>query len=111
MSYTFDIIDILPVLSFFDYQQQTEQHSNSSKAYLGSYECTLDAFIQATTMVEKKNDWDWDRVVESMVNFWLKNEHNIRYWKDKLETTGEENLIIARVVDFDRLRTELEYLF
>jgi hypothetical protein len=111
MSYTFDIIDIVPVLSFFDYQQQTEQNPNRSKAYLGSYQCTLDAFIQATKMVQKKPDWDWDRVVESMVNFWLKNEHNIRYWQDKLESTDRENLIIGRVVNFDRLRTELEYLF
>jgi hypothetical protein len=110
MSFTFEIIDVAPILSFFDYQQQIEQNSNRSKAYLGSYQCTLDAFIQATTTIPKQPDWDWDRVVESIVNFWLKNEKSIRYWKEKLESASQESLIIGRVADFDRLRNELEFL-
>ncbi len=110
MSYTFDIIDVTPILSFFDYQQQIEQDRDRSKAYLGSYQCTLDSFIQATATVSKKPDWDWDRAVESIVNFWLANENSVRYWKDKLSSANQESLIIGRVANFERLRNELEFL-
>ncbi|MCC5898801.1 MAG: hypothetical protein JJU32_12925 [Phormidium sp. BM_Day4_Bin.17] len=47
MSYTFDIINILPVLNFFDHQQKVEQTPHRSLAYLGSYDCTLDGFNEA----------------------------------------------------------------
>jgi hypothetical protein len=110
MIYAFDIIDVVPILSFFSYEQQTQQNPSQSKAYLGSYQCTLDAFIQATNLVPKQPEWDWDRAVESIVNFWLKNEANIRYWKEQLDTADRESLIVGRIVDFDRLRTELEFL-
>jgi hypothetical protein len=54
MSYCFDIIGVTPVLDFFYYQQNLEQNPKRSKAYLGSYQCTLDGFIQATEMIPKK---------------------------------------------------------
>ena len=63
MSYSFDIVGISPVLQFFDHQQRVEKTPNRSRAYLGSYCCTLDAFIEATQIVHRKPDWDWDAIV------------------------------------------------
>ena len=111
MSYTFDIIGVSPVLSFFYYQQQIERHPNRSQAYLGSYQCTLDAFLESTEIIPQKPNWDWDEAVKAIVNFWLKHEEKVRYWKSELETAGQENLIVGRVANFDQLRLELESQF
>ncbi|HIK44724.1 MAG TPA: hypothetical protein IGR64_07510 [Leptolyngbyaceae cyanobacterium M65_K2018_010] len=112
MSYSFDIIGIAPVLQFFNHQQRVEAHPNRSQAYLGSYCCTLDAFIDATEVVHRKPDWDWDAIVNKIVEFWLNQEADVRHWKYQFESTqGEDNLIVARVVNYDRLRHEFEGLF
>lgn len=110
MSYTFDIIGVTPVLTFFNYQQRHEQNPHRGQTHLGSYDCTLDAFIKSTKMISKKPDWDWDEVVNIMVNFWLKNEEKVRYWKAELDNLGKDNLIVAKVVSFDALRYEFENL-
>ncbi|WP_013323174.1 hypothetical protein [Gloeothece verrucosa] len=112
MSYSFDIIGITPVLTFFNYQQQHEHNPHRGKTHLGSYECSLDSFIKSTKMVPSRPNWDWDEVTNIMIKFWLKNEDKIRYWKNEL-TRGkqEENIIVARVVNFEALRNELESLF
>lgn len=112
MSYSFDIIGIAPVLQFFDHQQREEDNPNRSKAYLGSYCCTLDAFIEATQVVHRKPDWDWDAIVSSMVAFWLSQENDIRHWRHRLEIAdGQDNLVVGRVVNYNSLRGELESLF
>ncbi len=112
MSYNFDIIGISPVLQFFDQQQREEKTPNRSKAYLGSYCCTLDAFIEATQEVHRKPDWDWDAIVNSMVAFWLSRENDIRHWQQELENaTGGNNLVVGRVVNYNSLRNEFESLF
>jgi hypothetical protein len=110
MSYSFDIIGVTPVLDFFYYQQQVEQNPKRSKAYLGSYECTLDGFIQSTEMIPKKPDWNWDEVLDSIVKFWLHHSDGIQKWKNELETIGNDNLIIARIANVSLLRNELENL-
>lgn len=111
MSYAFDIIGVTPLIEFFNYQQRHEQNPKRSKTYLGSYNCTLDAFIESTTMVHKQPYWDWDEVVNTIVNFWLKHEDKIQYWKQELTTVGQDNIIVARVVNYDVLRSELESIF
>jgi hypothetical protein len=111
MSYTFDFIGVAPVLDFFYYQQKVEQNPKRSKAYLGSYECSLDGFIQSTELIEQKPDWNWDQVVESIVKFWLNHPSTVNHWKHQLETVGNDNLIIARVANVDLLKSELEHLF
>ncbi len=111
MCYNFEIIGITPVLTFFNYQQELETNPKRSKAYLGSYDCTLDAFIESTKMIPQKPEWNWDEVVETMIDFWLKNEATVKQWKSELDNNIEEdNLIIARIANFSALRSELEKL-
>lgn len=111
MNYSFDIIGVAPVLQFFNYQQQVEKTPQRSKAYLGSYCCTLDGFIASTQMVHQKPDWNWDEVVRSMVDFWLNHGESIHHWKTKLAMAGQDTLIVARVANVRSLRSELESLF
>ncbi|MBD2256383.1 hypothetical protein [Pseudanabaena sp. FACHB-2040] len=111
MNYSFDIVGVSPTLQFFNYQQKVEQTPRRSKAYLGSYCCTLDAFIEATDIVHQKPDWNWDEVVNSMVDFWLNQEESIRHWKSELQNSGGDSLLIARVANLKSLRSEFEHLF
>ena len=111
MSYAFDIIGISSVLQFFNHQQRSESNPRRSKAYLGSHICTLDSFIEAADMTPQKPDWDWNEVVAAMVQFWINQEAKVRYWKFELEQVGKDNLIVARVANYDSLRNEFEGLF
>lgn len=111
MNYFFDIIGTTSVLTFFNYQQKLEQNKNRGKAYLGSHECSLDGFIESVDNIPKKPDWNWDDVVGSIVNFWLKNEDKVRYWQDNFTTAESDRLIIARVGKTEALRREFESLF
>ena len=111
MSYNFEIIGITPVLTFFNYQQQLENDPQRSKAYLGSYFCTLDAFIESTQMIPQKPQWNWDEVVKTMIDFWLSHEDSIKQWKQELDNSHNDNLIIARVANVEALRQEFEHLF
>lgn len=110
MSYSFDIVGVTPVLDFFYYQQKLEQNPNRSKAYLGSYQCTLDSFIQSTEMILEKPDWNWDQVVETIVDFWLHHEETINQWKNTFDNSTQENLIVARVANVQWLRKEFKSL-
>lgn len=111
MSYTFDIIGVAPVLQFFYYQEKVEKNPKRSKAYLGSYQCSLDAFMRSAEQIYSKPDWNWDKVMSSIVNFWLQYPEAIQYWKTELEQAGSENLIVARIASLDALRDEFEFIF
>ena len=111
MSYNFEIIGITPVLTFFNYQQQLENDPQRSKAYIGSYFCTLDAFIESTQMIPQKPEWNWDEVIKTMIDFWLSHEDSIKQWKQELAHAHDNNLIIARVANVEALRQEFERLF
>ena len=111
MSYSFDIIGVTPVIQFFNHQQQVENTPKRSKAYVGSYLCTLDSFIEATACVHKKPDWDWDEVVSTIVNFWLNQADNVRHWKAELDSAERNSLIVGRIANLNSLRHEYEALF
>lgn len=108
MSYSFDLLGVAPILKFFEHQQRIEQNPYRGQAYLASHECSLDALIKSTQTIAHKPDWNWDEVVQTIVNFWLKHEDKVKYWRQELETVGRENIIVARVINFEALRTELE---
>lgn len=110
MSYCFDIVGIAPVLDFFYYQQKVEQNPYRSKAYLGSYECTLDGFIQGTETIHQKPDWNWDEVVESIIDFWLRQEKEIEKWKITLQEAKEGILVVGRVANVNLLRRDFDSL-
>lgn len=111
MSYSFDIVGISPVLQFFTQQQRSEANPHRSTAYVSSYICTLDSFIEATEIVPQKPDWDWNQVVDAMIVFWLNQEDKVRRWKSEFETLEGEHLIVGRVANFESIRGELENLF
>ena len=110
MSYNFELLGIAPILTFFNYQQEVENDPHRSKVYLASHQCTLDAFIESTKIIPQKPQWNWDEVIETTINFWLKNEDDIKHWRCKLADTSEDILLIARVANFDVFRSELEQL-
>ncbi|MDJ0581098.1 hypothetical protein [Crocosphaera sp.] len=110
MNYFFDIIGTTSVLNFFNYQQQIEQNKKRGSAYLGSYKCSLDSFIESVDKIPKKQNWDWDDVVGSIVNFWLKNEDKVRYWQNNFNPTDLDTVIVARVGEIETLRCEFESL-
>ncbi|NEO25431.1 MAG: hypothetical protein F6K03_00670 [Kamptonema sp. SIO4C4] len=110
MSYTFDIVGLASVVTFFNYQQKVERNPQRSKAYFGSQLCTLDAFIESADLIPQKPDWNWEEVVQSMIHFWVRHEEQIRYWQEELEQATADNLLIGRVANVPALRSELETL-
>ncbi|HIK11787.1 MAG TPA: hypothetical protein IGS52_16250 [Oscillatoriaceae cyanobacterium M33_DOE_052] len=111
MSYTFDILGVSPLIDFFYQQQQLpKQKTGPELAYLGAHKCTLDAFIDSAERVSPAKEWNLDRVVDTVINFWLHNQERVSYWKERLEDAGEENLLVARVADIDSLRTTFDSL-
>ncbi|HEY9619842.1 MAG TPA: hypothetical protein V6C78_05710 [Crinalium sp.] len=112
MEYTFELVGVSPVLSFFSYQQEIQTQKRDKRAqYLGSHQCTLDAFISAVEVAPlKRLEWNLDQVVDTVINFWLHNADQVRHWKRRLEDAGAENLLVARVADLNSLKTEFESL-
>lgn len=109
MTYTFDILGVSPVLYFFNQKQEILQTEGEiGIEYLGTHRCTLDAFLESVETVSPNKEWDLDGVVETVIDFWLKNAESISYWKDRLEDAGRENLLVARVADIYSLRATFE---
>lgn len=111
MNYTFEIVGVAPIWNFFTHQQRVELDPNRSRAYLGSYQCTLDSFIAATDTIHQKPDWDWDAVVNEMVAFWVNHGDDVSHWRYELTKATDDSLIVARVANFQALRQELETTF
>lgn len=111
MKYTFEVLGVSPILHFFNHQQEIiQKQPEPSVAYVGSYRCTLDSFIQSIETVPLKPSWDLDQVVETVVDFWMHNSEKIQLWKHRLEDAGKESLIVARVADLQALRATFESL-
>ncbi|KDR54426.1 MULTISPECIES: hypothetical protein [Oscillatoriales] len=110
MQYTFNLVGVSPILSFFYQQQQQQEQQTSGIEYLGHRQCTLDMFLESVEMVASKRGWQCDRVVDTVINFWMNNSESIQYWKGRLEDAGHENLLVARVADLKSLRTTFESL-
>jgi plasmid maintenance system antidote protein VapI len=111
MKYTFEILGISPVLDFFNHQQKFYQRATSvGIEYLGTYQCTLDAFLESVETVSPKGGWELDRVVDTVIQFWMNHSEPIRYWQGRLNDAGQENLLVARVADIQSLKAEFESL-
>ncbi len=111
MKYTFELLGISPVLDFFNHQQQLiQQTSSKGIEYLGTHRCTLDAFLESVETVSAKPGWAMDRVVDTVIQFWMNHPDNIRYWKERLNDAGKENILVARVADVKSLQAEFESL-
>lgn len=111
MEYVFDIVGVSSIWSFFNHQQTVQQRLHNGAEYLGVHRCTLDAVIESIETTPMRHDWNLDRVVDSVINFWLNNGERISHWKRRLEDAGTENLLVARVADLDSLKAEFETLW
>lgn len=111
MDYTFELLGVSPVLEFFSHQYDLQSQQPRGAAYMASYRCTLDAFIDSVKTATPDRGWNLDRAVDAVVSFWLKNGEQIHYWKQRLDDAGRENLLVARLADVETLRLEFESLF
>jgi plasmid maintenance system antidote protein VapI len=110
MEYSFELVGVSPVLSFFKHQQAMQQRQHTGAEYLGSYRCMLDALIESVEGIPMRQEWNLDRVVDTVINFWLNNSEKISHWKKRLDDAGTDNLLVARVADLDSLKIEFEAL-
>lgn len=111
MKYTFEIVGVSPVIYFFDCVQLNKfKPQYTGVEYLGTYKCTLDALLESVETIPSNQDWDLDRVVDTVVKFWLNNSDSIQYWKTRLIDAGRDNLLVARVADIKGLKAEFEAL-
>jgi hypothetical protein len=110
MDYTFDILGVSPVLYFFNQQQKRQQKRIAGVEYIATYKCSLDALIQSVENVADRGSWDLDKLVDSVISFWMQNSDGIEYWQQRLKDAGRENLLVGRVADVNSLRTEFELL-
>jgi hypothetical protein len=110
MAYTFEIVSVSPVLSFFNHQQKKRQHNSVGTEYVGAYQCTLDAFLASVETVPSHRDWELDAVVDTVVKFWLNHAEQVKHWKQRLEDAGAESLLVARVGDLRSFQVEFERL-
>ncbi|HIK54721.1 MAG TPA: hypothetical protein IGS37_06130 [Synechococcales cyanobacterium M55_K2018_004] len=114
MEYSFELIGVSPILSFFNHQlyQQTDLQTDSDRGaeYLAAYRCTLDAFIDSMRTAVPRRGWNFDQAVDTVIDFWFRNEEQIRHWKRRLEDAGSENLLVGRLADVRALRIEFDAL-
>jgi plasmid maintenance system antidote protein VapI len=111
VKYTFEILGVAPILSFFNQQQELLEHQpNAGVEYLGNRKCTLDAFVQSVETVSPNRGWEVDRVVDTVIGYWMNNSDSIQYWKRRLQDTDSENLLVARVGDIKSLQAVFESL-
>lgn len=110
MKYTFDLLGVSPILSFFNQQQGLEEESRPGVEYIGNHKCTLDAFVDAVEKISPHRGWEVDRVVDTVLSFWLNNSDSIQYWQRRLQDAGHENLLVARVADVKSLQATFESL-
>lgn len=111
MNYTFEILGVAPTLCFFNQQQELlQQQQQAGVEYLGNRKCTLDSFVASVETVSPNRGWDVDRVVNTVIGYWMNNSESIQYWKQRLQDAGSENLLVARVGDIKSLQVAFESL-
>lgn len=106
MKYTFNLVGVSPVWEFFNHQQK----KHTGVEYLGTHKCTLDALLESVEPVPIKWGWDTEKVLDTVVEFWVSHGESIDYWKTRLNQAGKDNLLIARLAEIKSLQAELEFL-
>lgn len=109
MIYTFEIMGIQPLLNLFTHHaDRSEDHQGAE--YLWAQRCALDAFLDPLESLMAKRGWDLDRMVETVIEFWVNHPGSIDVWKDRLQDAGQNNVLVARVSSLGSLRQEFERL-
>ena len=111
MAYTFEILGVSSILSFFNHQQERLSHPNSSRvAYLAAYQCTLDALIGQVEQAHPHCGWDLDQAIQTVIHFWMTNMDTVHHWQKRLDDAGSENLLVTRLADINALKSEFDAL-
>ncbi|HEY9810063.1 MAG TPA: hypothetical protein V6D13_12110 [Halomicronema sp.] len=111
MNYTFNLLGISPILSFFNKQQEIlGQKPGRRVEYLGSHKCTLDAFLDCVEKASTSRGWQVDEALNTVIDFWMKNSETVEYWRERLKDAGKENLLVGRVGDIASLQATFESL-
>jgi hypothetical protein len=110
MQYTFEILGVTPILDFFNQQQLIYTKNNRGIEYLGTHKCSLDAFIESLEIITIKPSWDHQKIIQTMIKFWMENAEIISYWKSRLDDSGKQNLLIGKVADIEAIRHQFETL-
>lgn len=111
MNYSFNIIGVSPLISFFNHQIDAQQEQKYSGAeYIGAYRCTLDAFLESIDTVPRKRGWDLDQAVDTVIHFWLNHGSQVKRWQARLDDAGTESVVVGRLATMNSLRSEFESL-
>ncbi|MBF2078505.1 MAG: hypothetical protein IGR76_08285 [Synechococcales cyanobacterium T60_A2020_003] len=111
MDYSFEILGVSPLLSFFTHQQERQFQPKAGAAYVGADRCTLDAFIDSVNTIPRLYDWNLDHIVDTVIQFWMNNADTVRHWRSRLKDAGDQTILVARVSDINAMRSEFEHLF
>ncbi|MFM2431710.1 MAG: hypothetical protein RLZZ511_2923 [Cyanobacteriota bacterium] len=110
--FTFNIIGVTPLLSFFDYQQQQTQPGIT---YFTSQRCSLDAVLRSLAHTDFDPTWDNEAMMQSVVNFWMNNIETITHWQSRLQDADQDvsnrPILVHRLAQPQALRQELETLW
>ncbi len=110
MFYSFDLLGIQTKLAFFQHQMAVASQPRGGVEYVAAPACTLDAFIVKVDEIAPSRGWERERLVDTIVNFWLENPDAVTLWRDRLAEAGTENLLIARLGNLGSLQLEFERL-
>lgn len=112
MSYTFEILGVLPILQLFMFNQQASRRSGSERGveYISARQCTLDAFLDPIEEVTQNPSWDLDQIVQAAINFWVNHPESVQLWKDRLDRSSGDTVLVARVGSLRALQQEFEWM-
>lgn len=110
MKYSFEILGVLPVLQLFNHQQALPEGPGRGVEYIGCHHCTLDAFLTPIQGMTHKQEWDLDRLVQAVIEFWMSHPDSIQVWKERLSAASGDTVLVARVGHLQGIRQEFEWL-
>ncbi len=110
MNFDFQILCVVPVMVFWNFLEKLPQQQEAS-AYLATQECSLDAFLRSLAPLSQQRGWDNTQVSQSVIQFWLHNPDTIMLWKRRLQDAGKDNLLVARLSNWQSFRRELQMLW
>jgi hypothetical protein len=49
--------------------------------------------------------------VDTVIQFWMNHPDRIRYWKERLEDSGNASVLVSRIADMPSLKAQFDSLF
>lgn len=113
MNYTFEILGVVPILQLFMFDHQHPlrlRDSFQGVEYIGTRRCTLDAFLDPIETMTRQQGWDLDRLIQTVVEFWVNHPDSIQLWKERLDRASDDTVLVARVGNLKALKQEFEWM-